>query len=109
MKKIFFIIAFVILLASCNLNSGNEIEDEINVDKAKKNVEDYLFKNFEDIKSVEINDIYVSQMGGIAIDGTVNGHAEYTAGIESDLNVNSMGVSEAFPNRKEECKYRRCD
>ncbi|MCG1027647.1 hypothetical protein J5S49_05035 [Virgibacillus halodenitrificans] len=91
------------------MNSDNKIEDEINVDKAKENVESYLFNNFEDVKSVEIKDIYIDPMGGIAVDGTVNGHAKYTAGIESDLRVSNMAVGDDFPNRKEECKERRCD
>ncbi|WP_237473850.1 hypothetical protein, partial [Virgibacillus halodenitrificans] len=97
------------LLGGCNVNSDNENEDEINEEEIKSNVEEYLFKNYEDIETVEIEDIYTNPMGGLTVDGTVNGHAEYSAGIDSDLRVSSIGLGQGFPNEKEECKERDCD
>ncbi|MBD1222383.1 hypothetical protein GLV94_02600 [Virgibacillus halodenitrificans] len=91
------------------MNSDNENEDEINEEEIKSNVEEYLFKNYEDIETLEIEDIYTNPMGGLTVDGTVNGHAEYSLGINSDLGVSSIGVGQKFPNRKEECKDRNCE
>jgi len=48
-------------------------------------------------------------MGGLTIDGMVNGKAEFNAGIEKDFSIDSIGLGEGFPERKEECKKHTCE
>lgn len=85
--------------------------DDETIEKAKKSVESYLRNNYQDIETVEFDDDdYSSPMGGMMIDGTVNGKAGFSADIdEQTLRVGSMGLKKGFPGRKEKCKKKTCD
>ncbi|MBF0707694.1 hypothetical protein IQ283_13940 [Alkalihalobacillus hwajinpoensis] len=48
-------------------------------------------------------------MGGLNVDGTVNGgEARFSAGIDNDFTVRSLGLGEGFPEMKEACKEQIC-
>ncbi|MFU0790335.1 MAG: DUF1433 domain-containing protein [Virgibacillus proomii] len=111
MKKILLMsFGIIILLGGCNVKSNNETYDQTTKERAQEAVEQYIKNNYEGIKSVEIVDIYQSPMGGLTVDGTINGgEADFSAGVESNYKVGSVGLSEGFPERKEECKEEECD
>ena len=66
--------------------------------------------NYEEIESVEVTKVYQSEMGGLNVDGTINdGEAEFSAGIENDFSVGSIGLGEGFPKMKDACRDQTCD
>ncbi|MDP4549684.1 hypothetical protein Q9251_02165 [Alkalihalobacillus macyae] len=102
-------IAILLLLAACNGNTHSEDYDNETKEKAKASVEEFITSNYEEIDSVEMTRVYQSEMGGLNVDGTVNGGAaRFSAGIESDFSVGSLGLGEGFPEMKEACKERIC-
>ncbi|MYL64350.1 hypothetical protein GLW07_13415 [Bacillus hwajinpoensis] len=91
------------------MTASEEYDDETKT-KAKKAVESFLMNNFEHIVSVEFTHVYQSEMDGLNVDGTINGgEAEFSAGIENDFSVGSIGLGEGFPEIKEECQEETCD
>ncbi|CDQ41732.1 hypothetical protein BN990_04109 [Virgibacillus salexigens] len=101
-----FFIVTTIMLTGCNVSSSIETYDDT---KATEAVKQYLKNNFEGIESVKVDDIYQSPMGGFTVDGNVNeGVADFSAGVENDYTLGSIGLSEGFPERKEECKEQSC-
>lgn len=92
------------------MNSQSDNYDDETKNKAKESVKSFIFNNYEDIESVEFTKVYQSEMGGLNVDGTVNdGVARFSAGIENDFSVGSLGLGEGFPDMKEECKEQICD
>lgn len=85
--------------------------DDATIDKAKKVVDSYIRNNYEDIETVEFDDDdYSSPVGGMMIDGTVNGKVGFSASIdEESFHVGSMGLKKGFPPLKKECKKKICD
>ncbi|WP_181917356.1 DUF1433 domain-containing protein [Virgibacillus dokdonensis] len=76
------------------MNSNNETYDDTTKEKATEAVKQYLKNNFEGIESVKIDKIYQSPMGGLTVDGNVNeGVADFSAGVENDYTVGSIGLS----------------
>lgn len=84
--------------------------DEDTTKRAGETAESYVKSNFQDIETVEIKKVYRGPMGGMVVDGVVNGQYEFDLGMdEDDFTVQSGGYGEGFPNRKEECKNKSCD
>ncbi|SDM67555.1 DUF1433 domain-containing protein [Sediminibacillus halophilus] len=111
MWKFLFTVMLItsIILTGCNVNSPNNSYNEETKEKAIEAVEKYLQNNFVGITSVQVTDIYQSPMSGLTVDGNVNdGEADFSAGVESDYTIGSIGVSKEFPERKEECKENTC-
>ncbi|MDP4549675.1 DUF1433 domain-containing protein [Alkalihalobacillus macyae] len=89
--------------------NNNEYDDETKI-KAKKTVERFLMNNYENIDTVEFTSVDQSEMGGLNVDGTINdGEAEFSAGIENDFSVGSIGLGEGFPEIKDACMVETCD
>lgn len=89
-----------------NENEGNY--DDETITKAKETTESYLNNNYVDVKSIELEEPYQSQMGSLSIDGTVNDKG-FTIHLNDDFTVSSIGKKEGFPEKKEECKDRDCE
>jgi len=104
------IFTFSILLAGCSMNKQQHYDDKT-IQIAKEKVESYIRNNYENIDTIEFdNDDYSSPMGGMMIDGTVNGKAGFSADIDpKSFRIGSMGLKKGFPERKEECKKETCD
>jgi PBP1b-binding outer membrane lipoprotein LpoB len=111
MKKIhittIILIISIILIGGCNVNENNDTYNEETVEKAKKTTEDYLRNNYVDVRSIELDEPYQSQMGSLSIEGTVNDKG-FTIHLNEDFTVSSIGKKEGFPNKREECKERDC-
>src|SRR5699024_11512184 len=110
MKKIisFILIALLILLGGCSMNSADY--DKETIEKAEAAAKSYLENNYTDIESVEIEKVYRDEMGGMSISGTVNNKALFSIGIdEHKFNVRSIGEGKGFPEIKEECEKVDCD
>ncbi|MDY0404068.1 DUF1433 domain-containing protein [Virgibacillus sp. 179-BFC.A HS] len=105
---VFAVLSLIILLGGC---FDSQKYDDATIEKAKKTVESYIRNNYEDIETVTFDDgDYSSPMGGMMIDGTVNGKAGFSASIdEESFEVGSMGLKKGFPPLKEECKKKICD
>ncbi|WP_283152666.1 hypothetical protein [Guptibacillus hwajinpoensis] len=109
-KRLFFFLTLSVLLGACGFFSQGNDYDEETIDKAKKSVERFILHNYEEIESVEITRSYESEMGGLNVDGTINGgEAEFSAGIENDFSVGSIGLGEGFPEIKKACLVETCD
>lgn len=100
--------AMIILLGGCFVDNNEYNQEEIN--KAKTTIESYLKNNYENIESVEINEVYKGPMGGMRIEGTVNKKYGFDAGVEeSDFTIGSISEKKGFPDLKDECKSKTCD
>lgn len=102
---------FLILIVhgGCSWGSSHETYDDETITKAEASTQNYIQSNFQEIQSVEITSVYQNEMGGMTVEGSVNnGKGTFSAGIENDFAVGSIGVSEAFPARKEDCMKRTC-
>ncbi|MBF0707697.1 MULTISPECIES: DUF1433 domain-containing protein [Bacillaceae] len=92
------------------MNSQSENYDDETKRKAKESVESFLVNNYENINSVEFTNVYQSEMGSLNVDGTINnGESDFSAGIENDFSIGSIGLGEGFPEIKEECREETCD
>ncbi|MBF0707684.1 MULTISPECIES: DUF1433 domain-containing protein [Bacillaceae] len=104
-NQIILLGTLLLLVAGCS-----DDYDDGTKTKARKSVESFLMNNYEDIKSVEFTNVYQSEMGGLNVDGTINGgEAEFSAGIENDFSVGSIGLGEGFPEIKKACLVETCD
>lgn len=100
--------AMIILLGGCFVKNNEYNQEEIN--KAKATIESYLKSNYENIESVEINEVYKGPMGGMRIEGTVNKKYGFEAGVEeNDFTIGSISEKKGFPDLKDECKNKTCD
>ncbi|TKD72237.1 DUF1433 domain-containing protein [Pseudalkalibacillus hwajinpoensis] len=103
------IICLLAFLIGCNVNSSTEVYDDQTIEKARERVESYFRHNYEDVGKVSFIEDTSDPMGGLMINGTVNG-AEFSASVEpNQFIVNSVGETEGFPNVKEECREKVCD
>ncbi|GGB54614.1 hypothetical protein GCM10011409_35290 [Lentibacillus populi] len=93
------------------MNTNSDNYDEGTIKKAKETVESYIRNNYQNIKAVEFEDgDFSSPMGGLMIEGTVNGKAGFSADIDDKtFQVGSFGEKKGFPELKEECKEKICD
>ncbi len=110
MKKIPFSIILIpiILLGGCFVNT-QDYDDETK-EKAKNNVEKFIRNNYENIETIEFEEVKESPMGSVRVTGKVNGEVEFDAGLHSDtLEIGSLGTNEGFPEVKEECKEQTCE
>ncbi|MGG1686846.1 DUF1433 domain-containing protein [Pseudalkalibacillus sp. NRS-1564] len=108
--RISLLVAVFLLLAGCSWITASEKYDDETKTNAKKSVESFLMNNYEHIDSVEFTNVYQSEMGGLNVDGTINdGEAEFSAGIENDFSVGSIGLGEGFPEIKKACLVETCD
>lgn len=103
MKRLVFILSFIILIG-CGVK-----QDQEQIDKAEASVERYLIANFQNVESVEFNNSPSAPMGGLVLEGTVNGKATFNIGVHDDFSVGGIGKGEGFPERKEECREHSCD
>lgn len=102
------IFLIIILLGGCNVNPEDNFDEETK-EKLKSVTERYIQNNFESIELIEMEDPYISPMGGTKVDGTVNGKAGFSVTINEDYTVAGISQKEGFPNRKNECKEKACD
>jgi hypothetical protein len=109
-KRLFLSLTLSILLGACGFISQGNNYDEETIDKAKKSVERFIVHNYKEIDSVEMTRSYESEMGGLTIEGTVNGgSAEFTAGVRSDFSIGHLAPGEDFPDMKKACKEQICE
>lgn len=100
----------IVLFLSFTIQIGCGVEqDPEQIDKAEASVERYLIANFQNIESVEFNNSPSAPMGGLVLEGTVNGEATFNIGVHDDYTVGGIGKGEGFPERKEECQEHSCD
>ncbi len=84
--------------------------DKETTEKAEATAKSYLENNYNDIKIIEIEEIYRNEMGGMSISGTVNNKASFHISMdESEFTVKSIGEEKGFPEIKKECKKTDCD
>lgn len=109
--RLYIILIAIILLGGCFVNTNKDNFDDETITAAKNTVESYIRNNYIDIDTVEFDDDdYSSPVGGLMIDGTVNGNAGFSADIDEEtFRVRSLGEKTGFPERKEECKKKVCD
>lgn len=75
--------------------------DKETIEKAEIAAESYLKEKYTDIETIEIEDVYQGEMGGLRVKGTVNKKHEFSMGVnESDFTIGSIGTEEGFPERK---------
>ncbi|MEN1969807.1 DUF1433 domain-containing protein [Lentibacillus sp. N15] len=89
----------------------DEVEyDDKTIKKAQEKVESFIRNNYRNVETVEFEPVKPHPMGGIAILGTVNNSAGFTADIDMDtFRVMSLGEKMGFPEVKEECEDEVCD
>ncbi|WP_371017989.1 DUF1433 domain-containing protein [Pseudalkalibacillus sp. JSM 102089] len=103
MKRIVLFLSFTILIG-CGVE-----QDPEQIDKAEASVERYLKANFQNVESVEFNNSPSAPMGGLVLEGTVNGETTFNIGINEDYTVGGIGKGEGFPERKKACLEHSCD
>ncbi|MCA0993510.1 DUF1433 domain-containing protein [Guptibacillus hwajinpoensis] len=110
MKKINGIILLsIILLGGCNVNSSNQTYDNNTIEKARESVESYFRNNYDNVEKIKFSEDTDDPMGGLMINGTING-ADFSASVNpEDFTVNSVGETEGFPEVKKECQEKVCD
>ncbi|MBF0707686.1 DUF1433 domain-containing protein [Alkalihalobacillus hwajinpoensis] len=109
LRRLFLVFPILFVLGGCSWGSSQETYDEETIAKAESSTLNYIKSNFKKIQSVEITNVYQNEMGGMTVEGSVNnGEGTFSAGIENDFSVGSVGVSETFPDRKEDCMERTC-
>lgn len=91
------------------MNTNDKNYDDETIEKAKDSAENYIINNYQDIKTVQLSEPYESPMGGLTIDGTVNGMETFTIGFNNDFTVGSISESEGFPELKAECIRQSCE
>ncbi len=94
-------------------------KEEKLVTEAKMKAEIYVKNNYEGIKEVTIPKdgyfFYPDDLGGISINGYVNGNKNLTFSVDFQTNDNQLGAVGSvmeigeFPQRKEECENKDCD
>lgn len=67
------VILTLLFVSGCFMKSADY--DKETIEKAEATVESYVRNNYKDIKTVEIEEVYKSPMGGLTVDGTVNNKA----------------------------------
>jgi hypothetical protein len=91
------------------VNDNNETYDEATTKEALTTAESYIRNNFS-IENVSLEEPYQTEMGGMAIDGTVNNEEEFTININEDFTVDGLAIrSKNFPPRKKGCEEKICD
>ncbi|MGG1686844.1 hypothetical protein [Pseudalkalibacillus sp. NRS-1564] len=109
LRRLLMVFLISTVLGGCSWASSHETYDEETIAKAEASTQNYIKSNFKEIQSVEITTVYQNEMGGMKVEGSVNnGEGTFSAGIENDFSVGSVGVSETFPDRKEDCMERTC-
>ena len=102
------ILISIILLGGCFVNSQDY--DNETIEKAKEVAESYIKNNYQDIETVEFIGVEESPMGGMWVNGKVNGKAGFTIDMDEKVfKVMGAGLKEGFPELKEECKNGGCD
>ncbi|MDO6654542.1 hypothetical protein [Anaerobacillus sp. 1_MG-2023] len=110
LKRLFMVLLILIVLGGCSWGSSQETYDEETIAKAEASTQNYIESNFKEIQSVTITNVYQNEMGGMAIDGTVNQGEDFTINLEDDLTVAGLAIrSDDFPPRKKGCEERVCD
>ncbi len=110
MKKIVAILILtLVVLTGCNIGR-NHTEEQYN--KAKELAADFIKKNYEDIKHVEIKHVADDTNDTILVDGTADGAAfsvQVSVVDQDEMKVNAVGKGEGFPDRKAECVEHICE
>lgn len=91
------------------MNSNDKDYDEETMKQAKENAESYLRNNYQNIKEVTFVEDPNNPMGGITVEGTVNGEAEFTIAMDESLGIGGVSRGSNFPAKKEECKEKICE
>src|SRR5699024_4174646 len=102
------LIILMVFLGGCFMKS-NDFDKET-TKKAGETAESYVENNYQDIETIEIEKVHESPMGGMMVEVLVNTKYEISLSMEEDdYTVQSSGLGEGFPDRKEECKDKSCD
>lgn len=111
MKKLSITILIIIILIGGYLIFSNKSEFSKKENTlVQQESEKYLRANYTNIDTVEFEELYRTPMGGIQMDGTVNGKHRFSFNINEDLTLDSTIVtSGSFPKEKEECKEKNCE
>ena len=102
------VIILTILLGGCFMKSNDF--DEETTKRAGETAESYVKNNYQDIETIEIEEVSKTPMGGMMVRGIVNGQSEFSLSMdEDDFTVQSIGEGHGFPDIKKECKEMDCD
>ncbi|MDY0404065.1 DUF1433 domain-containing protein [Virgibacillus sp. 179-BFC.A HS] len=93
MKIRFLLVLMTICFVFTGCFGNIQNYDDETIQKAKKAVESYIRNNYDDIKTIEFDDNdYASPMGGLMIDGKVNGSFKFSAGVDEEtFEIGSFG------------------
>ncbi|TKD72238.1 hypothetical protein [Pseudalkalibacillus hwajinpoensis] len=98
-------IVIMILLGGCQ---GDQY-DKATTQKAGATATSYMNKNFL-IEDIALGETYQTEMGGMAIEGTVNGDKKFTIHLNEDFTVDGLAIrTKNFPPRKDGCEEKVCD
>ncbi|WP_054949787.1 hypothetical protein [Numidum massiliense] len=83
---------------------SNVMIDKKIAEKAKESVEKHIRKKYEGIETVEFIRVKRSSLGGLMVEGIVNGNGGFSASVDelSGCRVGSIGAKKRFPQLKEE-------
>ncbi|MCY7919956.1 DUF1433 domain-containing protein [Bacillus vallismortis] len=77
---------------------------------AKKRMNDFIETNYKDIQSIEYtNDYEINPMGGISINGYLNGNKDKKIWGIYDKANDEVGVFKVNATRKPECEDKVCE
>ncbi len=71
------------------MNQNGEFNEE-NIREIHESVKDYLSSEYDDVKSIELENPYRGEMGSIFVDGTINGERNFSATLNEDYSVSSV-------------------
>ncbi|MDP4549681.1 DUF1433 domain-containing protein [Alkalihalobacillus macyae] len=93
-----------LLLSGCN---GNSTDGET-MKKAKEKAESYLRSNYQNVNKITFVGDPNNPMGGITVEGTVNGEAEFTIAMDERFEIAGVSRGKNFPDKKDACKEQIC-
>ncbi|MBN8208946.1 hypothetical protein JI666_09330 [Bacillus sp. NTK071] len=92
------------------MNGNNDTTyDKATTEEAITTAKSYMINNFS-VENVALGEPYQTEMGGMAIDGTVNNDEKFTININEDFTVDGLAIrSKNFPPRKKGCEEKVCE
>ncbi|WP_273834144.1 hypothetical protein [Guptibacillus sedimenti] len=103
-------IMLALFLSGCSLFStgSNDYSEEF-ILQAEKEAEHFLRANYDNVDEVTFSEDHSDPIGGLVLEGTVNGEATFNIGVNEDYTVGGIGKGKGFPERKEACREHSCD
>ncbi|WP_054950659.1 hypothetical protein [Numidum massiliense] len=83
------------------MKSINSVDEEV-ARKAKESVEKVIREEYEGVETIEFTDVTKSPVSGLMVRGIVNGKGGFSASVNNNYRVGSIGSEEGFPPLKKE-------